>query len=247
MTIRSITLTGVEETTELNRLAAITKAAKGISVEWGVLYSPDRAGKGGRYPSAAWIRDFSRFAFENKLSTALHVCGRGVDEMLLDLKRAGALASGFRRVQLNFNQSERKFDVQYIDQLIRGLGRPVITQHNEANEHLSRLITIPYHQLLVDPSLGRGISPTSWPAPIALKPTGYAGGLGPDNLAATLLQLEEVAGIEGFKFWVDMESKLFTSTNTFDLARCEAAIEVMQAHAAVRAIDAEARYEQLSP
>ena len=85
------------------------------------------------------------------------------------------------------------------------------------------------------PRVAKGSLPTSWPLPIAAKPTGYAGGLGPDNLAQALVAIEAVAGSgqypEYYKSWVDMEAKLFSGF-TFDLGKVEACLRVMQAHSA---------------
>jgi hypothetical protein len=234
MSIRSITLTGVQESTDLDRVRDMTRVAQGISVEWGVLYSPERAGGGGRYPSFAWILAFSQYATDNNLRIALHVCGKGVDNLLANDAETVSLATKFNRVQLNFNQAERSFDVRRIGAAIRMLQRPVITQHNEWNRALAHMITDPNHQLLVDSSLGRGMSPTSWPAPIALKSTGYAGGLGPRNLSGALDQIEVVTGNRSHLSWVDLESSLFTPEGRFDPDRAEEAINVLQQREANR-------------
>jgi hypothetical protein len=45
-------------------------------------------------------------------------------------------------------------------------------------------------------------------------PTGYAGGLGPDNLAEELRRIEEVAG--DAEVWIDMETNVRTAER-FDL------------------------------
>jgi hypothetical protein len=235
MPIRSITLTGVQETIDLDRLRHLTRAAYGISVEWGVLYSPERAGGGGRYPSLAWLRDFSQYATDNGLRIALHICGKGVDRLLGNDHETVSLAMKFDRVQLNFNQVERSFDVRQIGAAILNLQRPVITQHNEWNRSLAYMITAPNHQLLIDSSLGRGMSPTTWPAPIELKTTGYAGGLGPLNLSGALDKIEAVIGNRSQLSWVDMESSLYTPEGQFDPERAEAAISVLQQREAARA------------
>lgn len=234
MTIRSITLTGLNESVNLQKVVELTRATKGINVEWGVLYSPDRAGNEPRYPSLDWIQNVKRFAFENQLRIALHVCGRGVEQLLLD-NEALKIARGFHRVQLNFDYSAKQYNLTYLDRFMRSIDRPVITQHNDENEYVSRNIAARNHQLLVDSSRGKGISPKSWPLPIAAKSTGYAGGLGPDNLAQALVDIEAVAGSgqypEHYKSWVDMESKLFSGF-MFDLAKAEVCLSIMQAHSA---------------
>ena len=59
--------------------------------------------------------------------------------------------------------------------------------------------------MLFDASLGRGIATRTWPPPPAdeLK-FGYAGGLGPHNLAEQYGLMAQAA--EGQTLWVDMES-----------------------------------------
>jgi len=231
MTIRSITLTGVDQTTNLYRLAAITRAARAVRVEWAVLYSPERAGGGGRYPSLSGIRAFSQFAARHHLSTAIHVCGTGIDELLSSNAAALELTAGFGRVQLNFDQQKRQFPLHRLEALIRTLNRPVITQHNEMNDRVSRLITAPGHQLLVDSSRGAGISPRSWPQPTTPKPTGYAGGLGPDNLSEAAIQIEAVAGVDSHRTWVDMESKLIGPEGRFDVRLAERCVDIIRMNA----------------
>ncbi|OWK34248.1 hypothetical protein FRUB_10219 [Fimbriiglobus ruber] len=79
---------------------------------------------------------------------------------------------------------------------------------------------------LVDASGGRGISPEEGPAPIA-RSTGYAGGIGPANVAGVLHKLKQVVGITD-TIWIDMESSLRTKTSNgdvFDLDKCEAVLE----------------------
>jgi hypothetical protein len=75
--------------------------------------------------------------------------------------------------------------------------------------------------LLVDASGGRGVSPISWDRPNTRKPVGYAGGLGPNNLAK---ELPRIAAVARDPWWVDMEGKLRDESDWFAVGLAEKAI-----------------------
>lgn len=88
------------------------------------------------------------------------------------------------------------------------------------------------HQLLVDASGGRGVSPAEWTRPNTTRAVGFAGGLGPDNLAG---ELPRIAAVARGPWWVDMETKLRTD-DWFDIAlaeRCSDAFEQFLATARI--------------
>ena len=76
--------------------------------------------------------------------------------------------------------------------------------------------------VLMDASRGTGVVPETWGAPSSLAQTfcGYAGGLGPDNIATVAAQLNA----RGLPYWLDMESGIRTD-NQFDLAKARAVLE----------------------
>jgi len=53
---------------------------------------------------------------------------------------------------------------------------------------------------------------------------GYAGGLGPDNLKKELAKIHRLAGSRAY--WVDMETKLRTDDDAFDLAAARRCLEI---------------------
>lgn len=207
-------------------------------VEWGILYSQTRRGEG-RYPSFRWInRLVERMGNIRSPNFALHVCGRAVNFLLSgsDVNDVSRTARAFKRVQINFNSSRyslteiRRFVIDHPLQT-------VITQNNSANEFLWRsLIDTPNHAVLFDASGGRGIERTKWPEPLSmvgsLPPScvvmdpvcGYAGGLGPDNLAVQLPAIHAAAS--GRPYWVDMEGKLRDNNDRFDLSRAEECLKL---------------------
>lgn len=240
--LRYVTLTGVDEKTSFAGIKRLSD--RFVFAEWGVLYSPARAGSELRYPSLEWIEKFALKA--KRLNIALHLCGASV-KLLLDnaskwgenldpqAKRLFALAEKFGRVQLNtvagVDQAER-FEA-LIERLTRTEKRTcVILQWNDKNQALcQRLWHLHGFECLVDASGGRGVEPASWPDlnPYHIRRRGFAGGLCPENLAGHLDTLAKL--VPNHAFWVDMESKLrkpYREDNRLDLSRCEAVLTVAQ-------------------
>ena len=219
------TLTGADDTTHPEELFRIS--AEFPFVEWGILHHASLKGQG-RYPSFGWVEALcSQMPAHPDARFALHVCGTAaVNEFLLetgDVCRAAAL---FGRVQINFVAT--RHDPALVIQTIRRKSRQIIiTQHNEANASLlPSLVGIPNHAVLFDASGGRGVSPGAWPTHLPNKTCGYAGGLGPDNLARELPRIEHAAGQD--PYWVDMEGKLRNDADRFDLARGRLCLEICQ-------------------
>lgn len=81
---------------------------------------------------------------------------------------------------------------------------------------------------LFDLSHGAGVLPEGWPAlskmERPLRWYGYAGGLGPHNLAEQFPLIEVAA--EGFQFWIDMETHVRTD-GRFDLDKVERCLEIV--------------------
>ncbi len=181
----SITLTGADERTDLRLLRL-------INAEIGLLYTDTPEGRN-RYPSWAWIMQAALCLPH----CALHVCGRGAREKIA---RGALPIFNFRRIQINGVLS-----VSECERICAMYPRhKIITQHRPENQCLLEVFA-GNHEVLVDGSGGRGISPDGWNAPATMKNAGYAGGLGPDNLAT---ELPKIAQIAQGSWWVDMEGKL---------------------------------------
>lgn len=178
-------MTGVDERTEVSKLQL-------LDAEIGLLYTTSPEGRN-RYPRWEWIREVSL----ELRRASLHVCGRGARARLL----AGELpVCGFQRIQINGDLLS--LEVEKVCALYPR--HVVVTQHHTYNAHLLS-VRSGNHALLVDASGGRGVIPTAWSRPDTAKAVGFAGGLGPDNLAAELVAIRRVAQPG---WWVDMESKL---------------------------------------
>lgn len=228
------TLTGVDERTDLTRVANLSRDYP--VAEWGFLYSPKRQGQPGRYPSVEFLRN-AISSLPKRVRVALHVCGQGVHDLLANEKVVSelvemvALRTG--RVQLNFNHAKDAIDMPALHAFLgKYSAMQVITQYNEANAGLwQELQQHLAHAVLFDSSGGRGIKAETWPVPLPIS-CGYAGGLGPDNLDDALEQLAMVAGSNSF--WVDMEGKLRVKDDDgndwLDYLNCERCLHIAQAH-----------------
>lgn len=238
--LRYVTFTGVDERTDFGDLIDLVVAAGRSArfIEWGVLYSPSKAGQGGRYPRLEWLEEFAVKANEAGLNIALHLCGKAVKDLLDcartrersdDVKRLLALAEKFGRVQLNTLGKEA--DEQVFKQLITLLSRNqnrtcVLLQWNERNKDLCRRLRFEHNfEALIDGSGGRGIVPEGWPSltEFDVRRVGYAGGLGPHNILEELPKIYDAA--KESTFWVDMEQSLRDEKDDFVLERCKLVLE----------------------
>lgn len=182
-----ITVTGADVNTSIGMLVK-------LDAEVGLLYSATPEGRS-RYPRRPWIQS----AIKYLPCASLHVCGRTARQDLM----SGWLydiTDHVQRIQVN-----GILTIHECETLCAMYPKhTVITQHNRHNNSLLA-VKAPNHALLVDSSGGRGILPTEWRAPDTDKPVGFAGGLGPDNLAA---ELERISSVAKTPWWVDVESKL---------------------------------------
>lgn len=180
-----LTVTGADERTDV---AAISK----LDAEIGLLYTETPEGRN-RYPRWEWIRETSL----ELRRASLHVCGRAARAKLME----GSLpVSGFQRIQVN--GGILALEVEHLCGMYPR--HTIITQHHVNNAHLLFVRSL-NHAVLLDTSGGRGISPSGWSQPATEKAVGFAGGLGPDNLAA---ELQTISRIARPGWWVDMEGKL---------------------------------------
>lgn len=163
-------------------------------------------------------------------STSRRTCRRGSELELLEtvpLERVD-------RVQLNFHASPHALSVIGLDAL-RGLDRQVIFQMdgttNDALISAARFKSVDAIPLF-DISGGRGISPDTWPEPFECPVegkiySGYAGGLGPENLESQIKKILEAAG--DARIWIDMETKVRSNYDRqFDLGKVNQCLEIFE-------------------
>jgi phosphoribosylanthranilate isomerase len=223
-----VTFTGLDERTDLERVKQLSKL---YPVEWGILYSPKRAGNEPRYPLPAHANKF----VGHGLMLAGHLCG-GAARTALHLERANlgpedmALLSalvGINRVQINYVpnpdawphlRTDTGLPLGYweAERFARTTQHPVIVQH--------RTLTYPEYtglHYLFDKSGGKGEGPKNWPKhPDGKRLVGYAGGLGPEVVVEQLARMDTSG-----PYWLDMEGRVRTADDWLDLDKCEAVLE----------------------
>jgi hypothetical protein len=232
-----VTLTGADDSVNPMDLAKLSRRYP--FVEWGILVSRSQSFQP-RWPSPRWIRALQDIAAMENMALSLHVCGHWVRQLLLgEMEVPQEYLASFKRVQLNFHGEAVPYDHSLFLQALPALGkRQIIFQMDgrDGPKHLAAawahdpegdLDAVPLH----DASHGAGVVPGTWPQPVGSVYQGYAGGLGPHNLAAQLKQIERAAGER--RVWVDMETKVRSAGDrNFDLAKAEAVLALAKHHIA---------------
>lgn len=212
-------------------------------VEWGILASGKRtdpiAGTP-RFPCKAWIASLQDMAAGSggKIKLSLHLCGQFVRDLLMGkTEKVPHWFSGpqFQRWQLNFHGEDHDFMIgPFLDALMTMCDRKQVIF--QIDGHLGHQFLADAHQdakgapfecvPLFDVSHGAGVVPGEWPAPFDIDTYhGYAGGLGPDNLAEQIPLITKAAN--GCRFWIDMETKVRSDDDVvFDLAKVRKCLEI---------------------
>lgn len=234
--LRFCTLTGVDEHTDLKRLARLSRAYP--FSEWGVLFSRSRMAEEdgrGRYPRMEWIEKFIEQAEKSKIRCALHVCGSDALDFIRGDMTIGPLAERFGRVQINVKADglnlAKDLDHNALERFIQMFkmgegGGKIILQYSKSNKALCQVLRSTMGiEFLVDSSGGNGKSPDAWPMlrEFPGQRFGFAGGLGPENVAEELERIG-IASCEK-PYWIDMEGKLRSAEDRFDLDACESVLD----------------------
>lgn len=209
MKLEKVTITGADDSVQPRDLLHLSERFP--FVEWGILFSTSRQGTP-RYPSEKWIEELFT-ASPRGLTLSAHLCGQWVRDLVLDAKRSwwdkySEQTVMFKRVQLNFHGQYHKASAKFEDVLHNSIGQDYIFQHDGVNDDLVLAFAkgLPLRVYpLFDRSGGAGVLPEAWPAPI-WSYQGYAGGLGPENLAAEIAKIGEAAGES--RIWIDMETRV---------------------------------------
>lgn len=221
MKLKIVTVTGADTRTHIGDMIALS--ADYPNLEWGILLSKSSEGSR-RFPTHRWMQSLLMQAPD--IPCAGHLCGRYVQDLFAGEFTFGIERSNivplFRRFQVNFHGLEYGSNDALIDAMrkVNGLDQnrlvPVwISQMDGVNDFRFRealavgLDVSP----LFDQSHGEGVLPESWPVPLGF--SGYAGGLGPDNLADELKRIEDVVG--DHYIWIDAETKLRNDSDQFDI------------------------------
>lgn len=228
----SVTITGADDSVDPMALAVLSR--KYPIVEWGILFSGGRTGTP-RYPSSAWISELTRtWNLRPDMRLSAHLCG----EFARDWMAVGSLplsvavrALGpdsvrpFQRVQINgldpAKVNPHKIDMERgLEVIFQVRGLEAIRPAEELALRMGGEVS-----LLFDPSGGKGLRPRDWPAQRGMVAMGYAGGITPENVLATLVDLHAVIGYQpgGHPLWVDMGSGVRTD-DKFDLEKVESVL-----------------------
>lgn len=235
MIIDRVTMTGADDGIDPIDLLSIGREFP--FVEWGILISKTKVATP-RYPSFDWIAKLKSAVVSHTgdVKLAAHVCGQWTKAMLLGNmtihEDQPGLLDLFQRIQLNFNAQSTLFEDHFPHKLpmfrehIFQIGaRGGSPQMDCAFEKLPSG-TCGTWAALFDRSGGNGISPKEWPKPLPNIFCGYAGGLGPENIAEELGRISEVVP-EGEPIWLDMESKIRTD-DKFDLTKVRACLQTVK-------------------
>lgn len=232
--LKRVTFTGPDDHTSIDEMLAISKEHP--HVEWGILF-PSNGGRS-RFPSGAWVRRLIDASIGENVQLSGHLCEPWVQKILAGDMRLPAFI-GFSRFQLNTHGVPMAAQLNWHAPLVR-MGYEIILQLDglmseklradlgqvpDALDRLGQPSTT--FSGLHDLSHGAGILPTEWPGPLAdLKWTGFAGGLGPHNLAEQLPLIEQASG--GADYWIDMETHVRTD-GLFDLQKVRECLRICDA------------------
>lgn len=229
--LKTVTLTGADDTAEPKSLIALSKEFP--FVEWGILVG-SHAGKS-RFPSTSWIGnlldEIPRFSGP-RMNLSLHVCGRILSAILKEGKWIAGDVDDFNRMQLNITESlperddAREAIVTNIMavQSLTCIPEIIIRIDHLKNDWLLDALLLRNVKAsgLYDRSHGAGLKPDSWPKANPDWNVGYAGGIGPETVLEDVRAILAVAGAK--PTWIDMETSLFTN-GKFDLGRCRFVLE----------------------
>lgn len=229
MSLPILTMTGIDAKTEPSWIKSILRKyikTNGYSaLEFAILRSP-KVDQSPRYPGRDIIKRLVSAAYPGDF--AFHLCGRYA-RMVHSLEWAELCDiidfSAVGRVQVNSSEADDKA-VLNLWRFSVHIGKPVIMQWRG-----DIFPAVPGLHLLQDRSGGQGIAETKWSTPDAISvktktPIGYAGGLGPQNVAEALNAFRPAAHQK--PFWIDCESSLRTN-DWFDQSKAEAMAEAVKA------------------
>lgn len=224
MNINKVTITGADDSTDLQWMADLSEQYPFL--EWGLLVQAGATGP--RFPSTNWLWKLHTLqVVGSPIKTSVHVCGRWVREVLLGnweplMLKFGFLVNMADRMQLNTHGQHHEVSVDAVEMaraFAKALGFKLISQVDGVN--------ISLFDPLFDMSSGAGVVPPAWPPQKQSIYTGYAGGLGPDNLDT---ELPRILKASIGTIWIDMETRVRTADDSeLDIAAVESVMVQMEA------------------
>ena len=238
MALTCVTITGADDSTYPEKLHELFEEFP--FVEWGVLVGSHA---GPRFPSVEWVHRLiaEREKTANLMRLSLHVCGSFLREIASGrsslLNHIGPQLFAFQRVQLNWHGERQPYPVREmvlnafcsLDPGGFGWDPQLIFQFDGVNDELWKSAGRRFVcSGLFDRSHGAGVVPSEWPKCSTEIPCGWAGGLGPDNLADEIPKISAQA-FAAQNFWIDMETKVRSDDDTtLDLGRVRRCLEIAE-------------------
>ena len=225
MKLKSVTFTGIDDATDLDRVAQLSWEYP--FVEWGVLMSATRTGIDPRYPSLATMAKVSDIG----INPSVHLCGRLARDLAevkgFSIQAALQFNPGARRIQVNLGRAVDQYDDLFyrLRSRARHFGVQIIMQAYGFDSPSVMLGAGVYSDDVVflnDASGGEGIA-GDFQAPVSKSRVGFAGGICPENVLAKIEQVNALPGDN--EYWIDMESGVRTG-NLLDLDKCEAVLKI---------------------
>jgi hypothetical protein len=239
MKVEYVTLTGADDTVDPYKLVEL--GIKYPYAEWAILFSQKKTGNP-RYPTNDWLDELINVSSDHfDMNFSAHLCGKWVDDVMagnFTFLKFTKWKLRFQRIQLNMGKDrlQQATTCKPLLDAVKSAGNhQVIFGGNYKyikvdGDFFADNMLFP----LFDASGGRGVETKEWPKPFTSSGGitmlhGYAGGLGPDNVAAELKRIEQVA--EDAIIWIDMETKIrsvVSGKDVFDLKKCEEVLQIAQ-------------------
>jgi len=229
MRLHTVTASGIDDTVSPERLLELQRQFP--FVEFGILLSQSNQGTP-RYPTTVWIDRLRTLACDS-VHLSGHLCGRWARDVCRGSFPPDVDVTPFGRIQLNIAPHMQLIETPEAMATCLPAGREYILQVGQsvdagltlARELKGAGATV---SVLFDSSGGRGITPDQWPSlPIDLM-CGFAGGFGPENLKTQLERLAIIA--ENRVIWIDMESKIRSDSDEFDLDKVRRCLEIARCY-----------------
>lgn len=215
-----VTITGADDSTDPEALVELWERFP--FVEWGILIGTTF---GDRMPSDEWIRKLveCREKTGNVMRLSLHVCGKWLRQIAAGRSQLqqsfGPTLYAFKRVQMNWHGVPMNISVaKNVVHAFSAMDMPrwdptLIFQLDGTNDDLYKESVSSFRCAgLFDRSHGMGVKPGDWPACHRFIPSGWAGGLGPDNLEAEIPRIAAMAN-PALDYWIDMETHVRTEAD----------------------------------
>lgn len=222
-----LSITGADDKVSIEALKKLAKRYPFL--EHALLYFPEKEGAP-RNPSKSWRQKFLKTIPKNQ--TAIHLCGEEAFNCIVDshfknseffneLKQYG-------RIQLNINARKDIFSHQFIHDVYNILlenNFKIILQYHERSKDWILPFLENYQgnnvDILLDASLGRGVTPSEFTIPEELKKYSYligiAGGINPDNIQKVH---SDVKAMNITSYYLDLESGVRVN-NEYDVRSAE--------------------------